>query len=229
MDFGGDVFGHQLGTSEPQIFRGLIEPVGENAEKLPKQLDRQLVLFAKDFEKIAAANGDELAFAIGMNGGAARRASDESHFSEMLAGAEGGEPYVSTRNPHLAGEHDEELIAAIAFFDDPIAVGVGANFGNLHHPKKLSLGQPREERHLGEDIAFESELLSPLRVGDRALAESHHNGGDVVFPTRLVGEGNEALDRRVSVLLRQVTRKLVRIVDVAVKAVGGEQELIAGQ
>ena len=60
MDFGGDVFGHQLGTSEPQIFRGLIEPVGENAEKLPKQLDRQLVLFAKDFEKIAAANGDDV-------------------------------------------------------------------------------------------------------------------------------------------------------------------------
>src|SRR5262245_49510556 len=41
-DLGGDVLGLELGASRVKVSGGLVEPVGENAEKLPEELDREL-------------------------------------------------------------------------------------------------------------------------------------------------------------------------------------------
>ena len=132
-------------------------------------------------KKSLPADGDELAGPIGVNARRAGHAADERHLADVLAGAEIEQRLLAARDAHLALEHDEELVALVALADDELAVLVLADLDGLHDAEQLALGEPREERHVGEHVALQGEALGARGV-DRALfADVHDDGGDVVL------------------------------------------------
>src|SRR5450432_390023 len=202
-DLVGHVFGRELTLRVPELARGLVEAIGEDAEELPQHLDRDFVLLAEDLEEVGAPDGDELGVAHGVHARRARHAPDEGHLADVLAGPEVEQGLLAARDAHLALEHDEELVALVALADDEIAVLVLPDLDRLHHAKELALGV------------------------DRALfPDLHDEGGDVVFAAARVRELDERLDARVA-LEPERPRELVGRLQVAVKAVARENERVA--
>ena len=204
----------------------LIEAVGEDTEELPQHLDRDLVLLPKDLEEVGASDGDERRRSDRGNGGGARYASDERHFADVLSRSEIRERRLAARHAHLPVEHDEELVALVAFLNDGVAVGVLAHFDRLHHAKELALRESREERHLGEHFAFERETLGAREILRRLVAELHDDGRDVVLAAAIVGELNERFDGEVAVE-REMIAKLLGRLDISREPVAREDEGVA--
>src|SRR5450432_1060780 len=214
-DLVGHVFGRELTLRVPELARGLVEAIGEDAEELPQHLDRDFVLLAEDLEEVGAPDGDELGVAHGVHARRARHAPDEGHLADVLAGPEVEQGLLAARDAHLALEHDDELAALVL-----------PDLDRLHHAKELALGEPREERHVRERVALQREPLGALGV-DRALfPDLHDEGGDVVFAAARVRELDERLDARVA-LEPERPRELVGRLQVAVKAVARENERVA--
>src|SRR5262249_25037876 len=95
--------------------------------------------------------------------------------------------------------------------------------------EQLTLLQAREEGHLGEHLALESEAAGANVVLRAALAEPDEDGGDVVLAAFAVRERDELFRSLVAVLLAEVRLELWRGPRCAVETVRGEEELVARQ
>ena len=148
--------------------------------------------------------------AFGVHAGAARHAADERHLAEVLARAERVRRCRRGTHGHVPESTMNSSSPASPSLMTNSPACEGAHLGDLHHAQQLALGEAREQRHLGEHLALERELLGALVVGLGPLAEAHHDARDVVFAARFVGELDERRDRGVAVGFRRNRARALR-------------------
>ena len=141
-----------------------------------------------------------------------RHAPDEGHLPEVLPAAEARQHLVPARHAHAPVEDDEHFVPAVPFADDDVAVFVVARFHRLHHAQELPLAELAEERHVRQRFALqgEGEALGARGVDGPLVPDADDDRGDVVFPSALVGVGDEPLGRLVAVEGGQERPELVR-------------------
>ena len=199
------------------------DALGLVAAKVPKNLKADGGLIFEEGSKFFRIKDDDTGFFFADGTFSGATLIKEIRFTEVIAGACGGEPGSSAIEADASGKNHDEAEGRTAFGLDHFVADKEAELPDRKKAHGFGDIEISKEGTPGKDIGAEIELGGGHRSG--GVFDFDDDSGDIVLATASIGTGDEARDDLLTVGLAKDGDDLV-FDEIIGEAVGAEEKLI---